>query len=148
MTAEIATAEGWWYKPDYIINELNINSAIASPGHLEVLPLKGKGQTYTIKGYCYNGGGRKVIRVEVSLDGGATWTLTKLNHPETPTEYGKYWCWCFFEHEIDVSELYQLKHAEVTPDLPPTPPRRRPLSTRTPPRHVSRRSCAAAGTRR
>ena len=144
VTAEIANAEGWWYKPDYIINELNINSAIASPGHLEVLPLKGKGQTYTIKGYCYNGGGRKVIRVEVSLDGGATWTLTKLNHPETPTEYGKYWCWCFFEHEIDVSELYQLKHAEVNPD----PPRRRPFDARTQSLHASRRFCAAAGTRR
>ena len=29
VDAERATAEGWWYKPDYIINELNINSAIA-----------------------------------------------------------------------------------------------------------------------
>ena len=32
VDAERATAEGWWYKPDYIINELNINSAIANPG--------------------------------------------------------------------------------------------------------------------
>merc|ERR1719478_683790 len=68
VTAEIATAEGWWYKPDYIINDLNINSAVSSPDHEEVLPLTGKGQTYTIKGYAYNGGGRKVIRVEVSID--------------------------------------------------------------------------------
>ena len=109
-----------------------------------MVPITKPNQKYGIKGYCYNGGGRKVIRVEVSLDGGATWTLTKLNHPETPTEYGKYWCWCFFEHEIDVSELYQLKHAEVNPD----PPRRRPFDARTQSRHVSRRFCAAAGTRR
>jgi len=113
VTADIATAEGWWYKPDYIINELNINSAIASPGHLEVLPLTGRGQTYTVKGYCYSGGGRKVIRVEVSLDGGATWTLSKLTHPEQPTEYGKYWCWCFFELPIDVADLWELKEAEL-----------------------------------
>jgi len=98
VTAEIANAEGWWYKPDYIINELNINSAIAYPGHLEVLPISRPKQTYTIKGYCYTGGGRKVIRVEVSIDGGKTWTLTKLHHPEKPTEYGRYWCWAFFEH--------------------------------------------------
>ena len=25
VTAEIATAEGWWYKPDYIINDLNLS---------------------------------------------------------------------------------------------------------------------------
>ncbi|CAH1766136.1 10827_t:CDS:2 [Entrophospora sp. SA101] len=31
VDAERATKEGWWYKPDYIINELNINSAIVSP---------------------------------------------------------------------------------------------------------------------
>ena len=62
VTAEIANAEGWWYKPDFIINQLNINSAIAQPGHQELLPLTGKGQTYTVAGYCYTGGGRKVIR--------------------------------------------------------------------------------------
>ena len=90
VTAEIATAEGWWYKPDYIINDLNINSAVSSPDHEEVLALTGKGQTYAIKGYAYNGGGRKVIRVEVSIDGGKTWALSKLTHPEEPTEYGKY----------------------------------------------------------
>ena len=43
--------------------ELNINSAIAYPGHLEVVPLQGGEQKYTVKGYCYTGGGRKVIRV-------------------------------------------------------------------------------------
>ena len=48
-----------------------------------------------------------MIRVEVSLDGGKTWTLTTLRHPETPTEYGKYWCWCasalvlpFMSHDV------------------------------------------------
>ena len=113
VTAEIATAEGWWYKPDYIINDLNINSAVSSPDHEEVLALTGKGQTYAIKGYAYNGGGRKVIRVEVSIDGGKTWALSKLTHPEEPTEYGKYWCWCFFEHEVAVADLWQNPDAEI-----------------------------------
>jgi nitrate reductase (NAD(P)H) len=113
VTAEIANAEGWWYKPDYIINQLNINSAIAQPGHLEVVPLNKKGQTYPIKGYCYTGGGRKVIRVEVSIDGGKTWTLSKLNHPETPTEYGRYWCWCFFELEVALADVWALEQPEI-----------------------------------
>ena len=112
VTAEIANAEGWWYKPDYIINELNLNSAIAYPGHQEVVPLTAKA-TYTIKGYAYNGGGRKIIRLEVSTDGGKTWTLAKLSHPGEPTEYGKYWCWCFFEHEVPLSELWACESAEL-----------------------------------
>jgi len=66
-----------------------------------------------MSGYCYSGGGRKVIRVEVSLDGGKTWALTTLRHPETPTEYGKYWCWCFWSHEIDVSALWLMEGAEL-----------------------------------
>ena len=81
--------------------------------HKELLPLTGKGQTYTMSGYCYSGGGRKVIRVEVSLDGGKTWALTTLRHPETPTEYGKYWCWCFWSHEIDVASLWLMEGAEL-----------------------------------
>lgn len=43
---------GWWYKPDYMINELNINSAITAPAHEE-------NQEYTeftkVKGYAYAG---------------------------------------------------------------------------------------------
>lgn len=37
MDAEKAAAEGWWYKPPYIINELNINSAVVYPRHGEVV---------------------------------------------------------------------------------------------------------------
>jgi len=118
VTAEIANAEGWWYKPDYIINELNINSAIAFPGHKEVVSLinattKAPAKTYKVQGYCYTGGGRKVIRVEVSINGGKTWTLSKLTHPEKPTEYGRYWCWCFFEIDIALSELWGLEKPEI-----------------------------------
>eukprot|EP00961_Rhodomonas_salina_P297876 3937577-Rhodomonas_salina.1 len=99
---EIADRDGWWYKPEYLFNELNINSAISSPGaaacssllslacvllacvvlgltgayaptaHGEVLPLATPGP-YVLKGWAYSGGGRKVTRVETSLDGGNTW---------------------------------------------------------------------------
>ncbi len=45
---------GWWFKPDFIINELNINSAITSPAHDEIVPL-GTRTSYTIVGYAYTG---------------------------------------------------------------------------------------------
>lgn len=40
VDAEKALAERWWYKPPYIINELNINSAVVYPRHGEVVSLK------------------------------------------------------------------------------------------------------------
>jgi len=113
VDVERATAEGWWFKPDFIINQLNINSAMNSPEHLQIVPLKGKGQKLPISGYCYTGGGRKVIRVELSTDGGKTWTLTKINRFETPTEYGMYWAWVFFEWEVDVMSLFEADTAEL-----------------------------------
>ena len=40
-----------------MINELNINSVIATPGHDEVLPINAltTQKPYTIKGYAYSG---------------------------------------------------------------------------------------------
>ncbi|KAF8751989.1 hypothetical protein HU200_011984 [Digitaria exilis] len=35
------------------------------------------------------GAGQKVTRVELTLDGGETWLLCSVNHPERPTKYGK-----------------------------------------------------------
>lgn len=104
VDAELAKAEGWWYKPEYLFNQLNINSAIVYPGNGEEMHLAGAG-VYTIRGYAYSGGGRKITRVELSFDGGLTWTLCKLDYPEeryshTP-KYGKYYCWVFWEHTVD-----------------------------------------------
>eukprot|EP01018_Ginkgo_biloba_P023336 Gb_01163 [translate_table: standard] len=116
--AEKANAEGWWFRPDYIINELNINSVITTPSHGEVLPINPLTlqRPYCIKGYAYSGhrgGGRKVIRVELTFDGGETWNGCKLNHPEKPTKYGKYWCWCFWEFEVEMMQLLGAKELSV-----------------------------------
>lgn len=67
-----------WYDPKYIINDLNVNSAIAQPDHDETLDLSTCGETYAIKGYAYAGGGRRVTRIEVSLDEGKTWKLSEI----------------------------------------------------------------------
>lgn len=46
------TCAGWWFKPDFIINELNVNSAITSPAHDEAVPYAEKTM---VKGYAYAG---------------------------------------------------------------------------------------------
>lgn len=103
VDAEKAKAEGWWFKPEYICNELNVNSAIAFPAHDEVL--KCTEETYTLKGYAYTGGGRRITRCEISIDSGANWKLCSLIRTERPNKYGKYWSWIFWEYSIPVSLL-------------------------------------------
>jgi hypothetical protein len=46
---------GWWYQPDWIINDLNTNSAVARPWHDELLSLA-TNQEYQMAGYAYTGG--------------------------------------------------------------------------------------------
>lgn len=115
VDAELANAEAWWYKPEYIINELNINSVITSPCHDEILPINSwtTQMPYVLKGYAYSGGGRKVTRVEVTLDGGETWQVCTLDCPEKPNKYGKYWCWCFWSLEVETLDLLGAKEIAV-----------------------------------
>eukprot|EP00182_Erythrolobus_australicus_P000417 CAMPEP_0185833810 /NCGR_PEP_ID=MMETSP1353-20130828/3516_1 /TAXON_ID=1077150 /ORGANISM="Erythrolobus australicus, Strain CCMP3124" /LENGTH=888 /DNA_ID=CAMNT_0028532139 /DNA_START=67 /DNA_END=2733 /DNA_ORIENTATION=+ len=113
VDAELAKKEGWWYKPEYLFNELNIQSAMANPNHDERLDLRSMtpDAEYTIRGYAYSGGGRKVTRVEVSFDGGKTWELTEVDRPEErfshTTKYGRYYCWVFWSLKIKSLRLLE-----------------------------------------
>ena len=62
------------------------------------VPLRGSTSALTGQhaGVCAPGGGRKVIRCELSLDGGETWRLADIERHEKPTAYNKYWCWVFW----------------------------------------------------
>jgi nitrate reductase (NAD(P)H) len=60
----------WWQDERYAIYDLNVNSAAVYPEHNELLSLSSSRLTYTTRGYAYGGGGRRITRVEVSLDKG------------------------------------------------------------------------------
>ena len=110
ITAEESLTGNWWYKPEYIFNELNINSAMTKPDHNETLSItKAIDKTYTVTGYAYTGGGRAISRVEVSLDNGVHWELATLDRKEKPTPYGMYWCWTWWTYEIQVADLVGCK---------------------------------------
>lgn len=98
--------ESWWYKPEYIFNELNINSVTAKPDHNETLDLKSAVQvgTYKLSGYAYTGGGRLITRVEVSTNGGLHWKVANLDRKERPTPHGMYWCWTWWDYDLDVAD--------------------------------------------
>jgi nitrate reductase (NAD(P)H) len=120
MPEEARAERKWWYDPRYIINELNTNSAIAKPDHNEVIDIDTVSE-YTLKGYAYSGGGRRINRVEISIDDGVTWTLADICYPEDLYRavayenevYGKLdltdrdtcFCWCFWSFSIATKDL-------------------------------------------
>ncbi|KAI5837779.1 nitrate reductase [Morchella snyderi] len=113
----------WWKDERYAIYELSVNSAVAYPQNDERLDIEERAEdTYTVRGYAYAGGGRRVTRVEVSLDKGKTWALAPITYPEdqyrsapdAQTLYGgrldMSWrdvcfCWCFWSLPVAVSAL-------------------------------------------
>ena len=109
ITAEQGIKEGWFYKPEYIINELNVNSTIISPIHDETVSLVGFDKEFDVGGYAYTGGGRKVTRVEISLDKGKSWKLAEIDRKEKPNAYGMYWCWIWWTYKLRVVDLIGRK---------------------------------------
>lgn len=116
-----------WADERYAIYELNVNSAIARPAHNERLKIHGEGEkTFNFQGYAYAGGGRRITRVEVTLDRGRSWRLAHVNYPEDEyrlapegeTLFGgrldmswreTSFCWCFWAIEIPVADLIDEK---------------------------------------
>lgn len=77
VTPEMSAQEKkWWLDERYAIYDLNVNSVAAFPEHEEELNLATAGSTYTAKGYAYAGGGRRITRVEISLDKGKCTTFS------------------------------------------------------------------------
>lgn len=118
---ESANKPSWWQDERYAIYDLNTNSAIAKPAHDEIVPLHDLSGSYCAKGYAYGGGGRRITRVEVSVDKGRSWRLADIEYPEdryreaSPrslcggtldmTGYEASFCWCFWKLEILLSDL-------------------------------------------
>jgi sulfite oxidase len=74
------------------INELPVNSAICEPAPLSTLP---QGET-AIRGYAV-ASHRGIARVDVSADGGRTWTQAELDH-----DPAKPWSWTLWEMRLDL----------------------------------------------
>ena len=105
----------------YAIYDLSTNSAIAYPAHDEQLSFEEPGECYDVRGYAYGGGGRRVARVEVSLDKGRSWRLADIDYPEDRYREAdprslcggildmswreSCFCWCFWNIAIPISEL-------------------------------------------
>lgn len=121
---ESANNPKWWTDERYAIYDLNPNSAICFPAHDETLPLQEGSETYRARGYAYSGGGRRITRVEITLDKGKTWRLADIEYPEDRYRdferdlYGgrmdmswreTSFCWCFWSINLSKQELVGAK---------------------------------------
>ncbi|KAL6247446.1 hypothetical protein RBB50_005792 [Rhinocladiella similis] len=117
---ESANNPTWWTDDRYAIYDLSPNSAICHPQHEEQLCLAAATSTYTARGYAYSGGGRRITRVEVTLDKGKTWRLANIEYAEDryrQVEKDMFggrldmswretcFCWCFWSIELQTSDL-------------------------------------------
>ncbi|KAI1779704.1 hypothetical protein F4818DRAFT_437009 [Hypoxylon cercidicola] len=111
-----------WKDERYAIYDLNTNSATCYPAHDERLSLAQSPENYRVRGYAYAGGGKRVTRVEVTIDRGKTWTLANISYPEdeyrlAPENEELYggrldlswrescFCWCFWDINIPTPQL-------------------------------------------
>ncbi|EXJ82557.1 nitrate reductase [NADPH] [Capronia epimyces CBS 606.96] len=121
---ESANNPKWWTDERYAIYDLNPNSAICYPQHEEKLRLTDASGAYKARGYAYSGGGRRITRVEVTLDKGKTWRLADIEYPEDRYrqvdrnlfggQVDMSWretcfCWCFWSIDLPTSELSASK---------------------------------------
>ncbi|KAI0482878.1 hypothetical protein GGR56DRAFT_212447 [Xylariaceae sp. FL0804] len=111
-----------WKDERYAIYDLNTNSATCCPAHDERVRIDKGTENYNVKGYAYAGGGRRVTRVEVTLDKGKTWILANISYPEdryrlAPENEEVFggrldmdwrescFCWCFWDLKVPLSLL-------------------------------------------
>lgn len=96
------------------VQELPVQSAICvpTPGS----SVDEEDETVCVSGYAWSGGGRGIVRVEVSPDGGETWFNADLGRgKEQPVD--RAWAWTLWTAEVPISAPRGLDTAEKTVDL-------------------------------
>tara|TARA_B100001248_G_C27391170_1_gene462426 strand:+ start:1330 stop:2811 length:1482 start_codon:yes stop_codon:yes gene_type:complete len=77
------------------IYEMPVQSCIAD------ISLDNKKKKLKVKGFAWAGGGRNIIRVDVSVNNGARWKMAELKEGSNQ-ELNRAWAWTFWEAEFDV----------------------------------------------
>jgi len=101
--------------------DISVNAVVFDPPNgakVEAGPLQ-------VRGYAYCGGGRPVERVELSLDGGATWQQSTFLE-QRRTEAGHMYAWVWWQAVVDLDPLRHKElvvrawdsHCNVQPERP------------------------------
>ncbi|OQR67496.1 putative sulfite oxidase [Tropilaelaps mercedesae] len=88
------------FKSAPAIEELPVTSAICDPiDGTQACVVNGR---ITLRGYAWSGGGRKIVRVDVSADGGKTWQAADLVGQEKASPLYRTWSWTIWEASVQV----------------------------------------------
>lgn len=79
------------------IQETPVQSAITN-----IIPANGNNKT-TVQGFAFSGGGRRIVRVDVSADGGKTWRPATLQKDKA--KGSRRWAWTMWNIEWPKDEL-------------------------------------------
>lgn len=85
------------------MQNMPVTSAICSPQSGDKVPVMNG--MVTVKGYAWSGGGNKIVRVDVTSDGGETWHVAELEKEEGDTinsPTGRDWAWSLWTINIPV----------------------------------------------
>ncbi|KAJ3361845.1 hypothetical protein HDU91_003702 [Kappamyces sp. JEL0680] len=95
--------------------ELNLNSAILFPEHDSSVSVPDKwGDDVAFQGYAYDGGGRKISKIELTMDDGKTWVDGSFSYAEGYKPYnGKWYALVKWECRIPMRKLIVSKQVAV-----------------------------------
>ncbi len=103
-----------WHNVDFksapAIQELPVQSAICEPQPGTVIE-PSENDIVNVKGYAWSGGGREIVRVDVSVDGGKSWTPANLTAPKQSP--GRTWAWTLWNLQVPKSEFTKVAEGEV-----------------------------------
>ena len=121
ITAAEGESQSFWQQHDYKVlspsvdwdgmtaamkaapamQEMPVQSAVASPASGSTIP--GWQDDVEVKGYAWSGGGRPVVRVDVTADGGKSWTAAELSpHPVDASSVKNAWGWTLWSATVPV----------------------------------------------
>ncbi|EDO45092.1 predicted protein [Nematostella vectensis] len=86
------------FKSSPAIQDLPVTSAICQP--LPGTLISRDEEEITLSGYAWSGGGRRVVRVDVSLDGGKNWSIATLDGKDQPP--GRAWAWSLWSTTLPI----------------------------------------------
>ncbi|KAM3727971.1 Sulfite oxidase [Dirofilaria immitis] len=98
-----------WQRKDYralppFIGPTDYQDFEVAPS-IQEYPVQTRGE-FDVMGYAWSGGGRGIIRVDVSVDGGETWQAAQLiQDPDQDIDH--MWSWTFFKSTIKIPDDMQ-----------------------------------------
>ncbi|XP_054728446.1 sulfite oxidase, mitochondrial isoform X2 [Anastrepha obliqua] len=83
------------------IQAMPVTSAICVPAEGETIKIPVDGYL-TVQGYAWSGGGRRIVRVDLSIDQGKTWHVADLQQEDQPD--GRHYGWSLWTGRIQIDK--------------------------------------------